>query len=157
VVTFGKAEVRNACESRYGADVPAVPEATSVSYLKRLALRQTRAAGSGQRRFGLFSSRGKTARTKPSDRLDLLRSSSELDRWCIYSGSFFAALGLWIRRKKVPTLHPAGVCQQDHHPRPLLAPVSQRNIAARNAPFLGCTSKHDRLRPAFIPDSPHEE
>jgi hypothetical protein len=31
------------------ADVASVPEATSASYLKRLAPRQTKAAGSGER------------------------------------------------------------------------------------------------------------
>src|SRR5215471_1420722 len=61
-----------------------------------------------------FSSPGKTARTKPSARLDPLRTSSELDR-C--SRSFFAALGLCTRHKKVPPLHPASTYPQDH-PRP---------------------------------------
>src|SRR6516164_997475 len=61
-----------------------------------------------------FSSPGKTAKTKPSARLDPLRTSSELDR-C--SRSFFAALGLCTRHKKVPPLHPASTYPQDH-PRP---------------------------------------
>src|SRR5215471_11503525 len=60
-----------------------------------------------------LSSQEKTARTKPSDRLDPLRSSLETDR----RRSFFAALGLCTRHKKVPPLHPASTCLQDH-PRP---------------------------------------
>jgi hypothetical protein len=46
VVTFGKAEVRKRLRIPVPvADVASVPEATSVSYLKRLAPRQTTAAG----------------------------------------------------------------------------------------------------------------
>jgi ABC-type uncharacterized transport system substrate-binding protein len=72
---------------------------------------------------GLFSSQEKTATTKPSAGSRLLRSSSEPDRCCMYSRSFFAALGLCTRHKKMPPLHPAGMCQWCPH-RPLPVRVS---------------------------------
>src|SRR5205823_11429883 len=59
-----------------------------------------------------FSSQGKTARTKPSARLDRLRSSLETDH--PRRRSFFAALGLCSRHKKVPPPHPADMCHRDH-------------------------------------------
>ena len=68
-----------------------------------------------------FSSQGKTARTKPSAGLGPLRSSSEPDHPCIRS--FFAALGLCTRHKKVPPQHLASTCHQDH-PRPVPVRVS---------------------------------
>jgi len=67
-----------------------------------------------------FSSPGKTAMTKPSAALHPLRTSSEPDR-C--SRSFYATLGLCTRHKKVPPLHPASTCLQDHQP-PGPVPVS---------------------------------
>jgi hypothetical protein len=52
VVTLWKAEVRKRLQIPGAvADVAAVPEATSASYLKRLAPRQTTAAGNGGRAF----------------------------------------------------------------------------------------------------------
>src|SRR5215471_9602035 len=71
----------------------------------------------------LFSSQEKTATTKPYAGPHLLRSSSEQDRCSMCSCSFFAALGLCTRHKKVPPPHPAGLCQQGH-PRPLPVRVS---------------------------------
>jgi hypothetical protein len=59
----------------------------------------------------------------------------------LFSQLLDCALGI----RKVPPLHPAGICQQDH-PRPVPARVSQRNIAASNflQLTLACQIKGDR-------------
>jgi hypothetical protein len=59
----------------------------------------------------------------PADRWHepYMPASSEPDHPC--NSSFFATLGLCTRHKKVPPLHPADMCQQDH-PRPVRAHVS---------------------------------
>ena len=65
----------------------------------------------------------KTARTKLFARIDSLRTSSGPDRCCMYSRSFFAALGLCARHEKVPPQHLASRYHRDR-PRPDFVRVS---------------------------------
>ena len=80
----------------------------------------------------LLSSQEKTARTKLFARIDSLRTSSGPDRCCMYSRSFFAALGLCARHEKVPPQH---LASRYHRDRPRIVKKYRGTAASADLEF----------------------